>query len=191
VRVLTATHQDLQKKIAGGSFREDLYHRLNVVSIALPPLRDRREDIPLLAAHFLHLAARDMGLEEKYLLPETVSALQTRTWPGNVRELQNLCQQLCVMAPGEHILPEDLPAGMRDDDTAETGEAWTRALRHWTRNALQVGQTDLMGDARRQMEKVVLDCTLQHTGGKRAAAARLLGMGRNTLTRKLKDFEKA
>ena len=189
VRVLTATHQDLQKKIAEGSFREDLYHRLNVISVALPPLRERREDIPLLATHFLNLAARDMGLEEKYLLPETIKVLQSKTWPGNVRQLQNLCQQLCVMAPGEQILPEDLPADLQDNGAGVVGEDWTRALHGWARKALLDGRTDLMGDARHQLEKIILDCALDYTGGKRAEAARLLGLGRNTLTRKLKEFE--
>ncbi|HEY5776414.1 MAG TPA: nitrogen regulation protein NR(I), partial [Xanthomonadales bacterium] len=145
VRVLTATHQDLQKKIAEGSFREDLYHRLNVITIELPPLRERSEDIPLLARHFLRQAAEEMGLEEKHLMPETIRALQQKAWPGNVRQLQNLCQQLCVMAPGEQILPVDLPAGLRDRDAAsEAGASWSEALRNWTRKALFNGQADLM-----------------------------------------------
>jgi two-component system nitrogen regulation response regulator GlnG len=189
VRVLTATHQDLQQKITEGSFREDLYHRLNVITIELPPLRDRGEDIPLLARHFLHQAAEEMGLEEKYLLPETIRALQQKAWPGNVRQLQNLCQQLCVMAPGEQILPEDLPASLREKDFAgESGEPWSEALHSWTRKALFRGQTDLMAEARGELEKIVLDCALEHTGGKRVEAARLLGLGRNTLSRKLKEF---
>jgi two-component system nitrogen regulation response regulator GlnG len=190
VRVLTATHQDLQRKIAEGSFREDLYHRLNVITIELPPLRERTEDIPLLARHFLRQAADDMGLEEKYLLPETIQALQRKAWPGNVRQLQNLCQQLCVMAPGEQILPEDLPARLSEKDPGgEAGDSWAEALRNWTRKALLNGQVDLMTKARGEMEKIVFDCTLEHTGGKRVEAARLLGLGRNTLTRKLRELE--
>jgi len=190
VRVLTATHQDLQKKIADGSFREDLYHRLNVITIELPPLRERSEDVPLLAAYFLRQAARDMGLEEKHLVPETILALQQKSWPGNVRQLQNLCQQLCVMAPGEQILPVDLPDSLKDRNAAtETGDSWTDALQSWTRKALHNGQDDLMATARVKFEKIVLDCALEHTGGKRVEAARLLGLGRNTLTRKLNEFE--
>jgi two-component system nitrogen regulation response regulator GlnG len=190
VRVLTATHQDLQKKIADGSFREDLYHRLNVITIELPPLRERTEDIPLLARHFLRLSAAEMGLEEKHLMPETIRALQQKAWPGNVRQLQNLCQQLCVMAPGEQILPIDLPAGLRDRDAAiESGDSWSEALRNWTRKALLNGQTDLMSTVRSEFEKVILDCALEYTGGKRVEAARLLGLGRNTLTRKLNEFD--
>jgi two-component system nitrogen regulation response regulator GlnG len=190
VRVLTATHQDLQKKIAEGSFREDLYHRLNVITIQLPPLRERNEDIALLSRHFLRQAAHEMGLEEKYLTPETILALQQKTWPGNVRQLQNLCQQLCVMAPGEQILPVDLPASLKDKGSVDgPDESWSEALHNWTREALFNGQTDLMSDARTEFEKIILDCALEHTGGKRVEAARLLGLGRNTLTRKLKELE--
>ena len=190
VRVLTATHQDLQKKIAQGTFREDLYHRLNVITIELPPLRERSEDIALLARHFLREAAEEMGLEKKHLMPETIRALQQKSWPGNVRQLQNLCQQLCVMAPGEQILPVDLPAGLQDRDAASgPDDSWPEALRNWTRAALFSGQTDLMSTVRGEFEKIVLDCALEHTGGKRVEAARLLGVGRNTLTRKLNEFE--
>lgn len=190
VRVLTATHQDLQKKIADGTFREDLYHRLNVISIELPPLRERSEDIALLARHFLRQAAKEMGLEEKYLIPETIRALQQKAWPGNVRQLQNLCQQLCVMAPGEQILPVDLPVSLREKGAAgDAGESWSEALRSWTRKALFDGQADLMPTVRSEFEKVILDCALEHTGGKRVEAARLLGVGRNTLTRKLNELE--
>ena len=190
VRVLTATHQDLQKKIAEGSFREDLYHRLNVITIELPPLRERSDDIALLARHFLSQAAEEMGLEEKHLMPETIQALQQKAWPGNVRQLQNLCQQLCVMAPGEQILPVDLPANLRDRDAAsESSDSWSKALQVWTRKALFSGQVDLMSTARGELEKTILDCALEHTGGKRVEAARLLGLGRNTLTRKLNELE--
>ena len=190
VRVLTATHQDLQKKIAEGSFREDLYHRLNVITIELPPLRERSDDIALLARHFLRQAAEEMGLEEKHLMPETIQALQQKAWPGNVRQLQNLCQQLCVMAPGEQILPVDLPANLKDKDAAsESGDSWSDALRNWTLKALYSGQADLMSTARGEFEKIILECALEHTGGKRVEAARLLGLGRNTLTRKLNEFE--
>lgn len=188
VRVLTATHQDLNKKIADGSFREDLYHRLNVISIELPPLRERSEDIPLLARHFLQQAAQEMGLEQKQLLAETISVLQQKHWPGNVRQLQNVCQQLCVMAPGEQILPEDLPINLRENSN-DGGALWSEALQSWTRKALFTGQKDVMLEARGELEKVILECALDFTDGKRVEAARLLGLGRNTLTRKLKEFE--
>ena len=131
-----------------------------------------------------------MGLEEKYLTPETIRALQQKAWPGNVRQLQNLCQQLCVMAPGEQILPVDLPANLKDKGSVDgPDESWSEALHNWTRKALFNGQTDLMSDARTEFEKIILDCALEHTGGKRVEAARLLGLGRNTLTRKLKELE--
>lgn len=191
VRLLTATHQDLEKKIADGSFREDLYHRLNVITIEIPPLRERSQDIALLARHFLRVAAKEMGLEEKQLLPETVEALQQKSWPGNVRQLQNLCQQLCVMAPGEQILPVDLPRSLADREPVGQGvEPWSASLHNWARNALYNGQTDLMSKARNELERIILDCALEHTGGKRVEAARLLGLGRNTLTRKLKEIER-
>mgnify|MGYP001819400701 FL=1 len=190
VRLLTATHQDLRKKIADGSFREDLYHRLNVITIEIPPLRERSEDIALLARHFLRQAALEMGLEEKYLTPETIHVLQQKAWPGNVRQLQNLCQQLCVMAPGEQVLPVDLPPGLTEKgDLTESGQSWSEALEAWARKALLNGHRDLMSEARSELERVILACALEHTGGKRVEAAKLLGLGRNTLTRKLKELE--
>jgi len=190
VRIVTATHQDLKARIVDGSFREDLYHRLNVITIKLPPLRERDDDIPLLARHFLHQAAIDLELEEKYLLPETIQAMKRKAWPGNVRQLQNLCQQLCVMAPGEQILPEDLPSSLSETDPAAQADGtWSEGLRHWTHSALARGQVDLMAEARQNLERTILDCALDFTGGKRVEAARLLGLGRNTLTRKLKEFE--
>lgn len=190
VRVIAATHQDLEKHIAEGRFREDLFHRLNVINIDLPPLRERVEDIPSLARHFLEQAALDMGLEVKHLRPETLAVLQTRAWPGNVRQLQNVCRQLCVMAPGEQVFPEDLPV-----DSAEPGvgsdarQDWREQLRAWAGKALQAGTPDLMPAVRADMEQVLFDVALDHAGGKRIEAARLLGVGRNTLTRKLKDRE--
>lgn len=190
VRLITATHQDLKQKITQGVFREDLYHRLNVITIKLPPLRERTEDIPLLARHFLQQAAQDMGLEEKHLQPETIQALQAKTWPGNVRQLLNLCQQLCVMVPGDQILPQDLPASLGETElTDQHDEPWLEALRRWTRQALQNEPSNLMARARGELEKTILECALEQSGGRRVEAARLLGLGRNTLTRKLKAFK--
>jgi two-component system nitrogen regulation response regulator GlnG len=189
VRIIAATHQDLEAKIAAGNFREDLYHRLNVINIALPPLRERTVDIPLLASHFLRQAATDMSLEVKRFRPETISLLQSLPWPGNIRQLQNLCQQMCVMAPGEQIFPEDLPGDTTGRAADDNPERWPDNLRHWMKTALRAGRPGLMAQAREKMEKVALDCALEHTGGKRVEAARLLGVGRNTLTRKLKEHE--
>jgi two-component system nitrogen regulation response regulator GlnG len=189
VRVIAATHQDLGALIASGAFREDLYHRLNVITIPLPALRERREDIPALARHFLRQAAREMGLEVKRLRPETVALLQGQSWPGNVRQLQNLCRQLCVMAPGDQVFPEDLPPELMRDGEPGDEQDWRDLLRRWAEAALLRDQPDLMSVARNELETVLLDLALEHTGGKRVEAARLLGLGRNTLTRKLKERE--
>ncbi len=189
VRIIAATHQDLELKIREGRFREDLFHRLNVINIALPPLRERIEDIPLLARHFLVQAAVEMRLEEKQLRPETLEIMKSLPWPGNVRQLQNLCQQMCVMAPGEQIFPEDLPSepGGRSAET-ET-DIWPENLRRWARTALLAGRPGLMAVVRAQLEDVMLQCAMEHTNGRRVEAAKLLGVGRNTLSRKLKERE--
>jgi two-component system nitrogen regulation response regulator GlnG len=189
VRIIAATHQDLEEKVAAGSFREDLYHRLNVINIALPPLRERPADVPLLARFFLRNAAVEMGLEEKRFTQDAIAMLQSLPWPGNIRQLQNLCQQMCVMAPGEQIYPEDLPGELLRDEQATEPDGWPEYLREWMRGALQAGRADLMTTARERLERVALDCALEYTNGKRIEAARLLGVGRNTLTRKLKELE--
>jgi two-component system nitrogen regulation response regulator GlnG len=192
VRIIAATHQDLEAKVRDGSFREDLYHRLNVISIALPPLRERTEDIAMLAQRFLSRVARELGLDEKSLRPETVEILQGFTWPGNVRQLLNLCRQLCVMAPGEQIFPEDLPRELYARDEARNGEnQWPELLGRWARRELSKGRSNLVGRAQADMERVLIECALEQTGGQRQKAAQLLGLGRNTLTRKLKNQETA
>jgi len=189
-RVIAATHQDLEEKIIAGKFREDLYHRLNVIHIGLPPLRDRTEDIAILARRFLVQVASELGLEEKHLRPETIKILETYAWPGNVRQLLNLCRQLCVMAPGDQIFPADLPVDMisRNSSTGAKAE-WTDALRQWARTELVSGKTDLFGRAQDELERALIDCALDQTGGQRQKAAELLGLGRNTLTRKLQKFD--
>ncbi len=189
-RVITATHQDLEQKVRAGSFREDLYHRLNVINIALPPLRSRTGDIAMLARRFLVRVADELGLEEKMLRPETIRILEDYAWPGNVRQLLNLCRQLCVMAPGDQIFPDDLPAELFGQDrTGEAGGAWTEALRRWAGQELQAGGTDLLGRAQVELERVLIDCALDQTDGQRQKAAELLGLGRNTLTRKIQKFD--
>ena len=185
VRIIAATHQQLEVKIREGRFREDLFHRLNVINIALPPLRERIEDIPLLARHFLLQAAIEMRLEEKQLRPETLEIMKSLPWPGNVRQLQNLCQQLCVMAPGEQIFPEDLPGEPSGRHLEFKANKWPESLRRWAQSALLAGRPDLMAEVREQLEDVMLQCALEHTNGRRVEAAKLLGVGRNTLTRKL------
>ena len=189
-RVIAATHQDLEDKVRAGNFREDLYHRLNVIRIGLPPLRDRSEDIAILARRFLVQVAAELGLEEKRLRPETIRVLETYSWPGNVRQLLNLCRQLCVMAPGDQIFPDDLPVEMfgREDETA-TEQVWQSALRKWAQKELAGEQGDLLGRAQFDMERILIECALEKTGGQRQKAAELLGLGRNTLTRKLQKID--
>jgi two-component system nitrogen regulation response regulator GlnG len=190
-RVIAATHQDLEDKIAAGTFREDLYHRLNVIHIGLPPLRERTEDIAILARRFLVQVAAELGLEEKRLRPETVRLLETYSWPGNVRQLLNLCRQLCVMAPGDQIFPEDLPADLFGPSPSREASSveWSESLRQWARKELMAGRTELFGRAQEELERVLIDCALDQTGGQRQKAAELLGLGRNTLTRKLQKIE--
>ncbi len=188
VRIIAATHQDLEEKVREGSFREDLYHRLNVIHIALPALRERREDVGLLARRFLHQAAQELGLEEKVLRADSLKQLEQFDWPGNVRQLQNICRQLSVMAPSEQIFPEDLPAEVRSPARLESRVAghWPEQLRHWAIAELAAGGGNLVGRAQSELERVLIDCVLEQTGGQRIKAAEILGLGRNTLTRKLK-----
>ncbi|MBT8046876.1 MAG: nitrogen regulation protein NR(I) [Gammaproteobacteria bacterium] len=189
-RVITATHQDLEEKVRSGSFREDLYHRLNVINIALPPLRERVEDISILTKRFLEQVAGELGLEEKQLRPETMRILESYRWPGNVRQLLNLCRQLCVMAPGAQVFPDDLPAELLDSGASEAGDvAWSESLRRWASRELLSGGTDLFSRAQAEFERVMIDCALDQTGGQRQKAAELLGLGRNTLTRKKQKFD--
>ncbi|HMB58760.1 MAG TPA: nitrogen regulation protein NR(I) [Xanthomonadales bacterium] len=189
VRIIAATHQDLEAKVADGSFREDLFHRLNVIHIKLPPLRDRKEDIGLLARRFLQQAADELGLEEKHLREDTLRAMEQFNWPGNVRQLLNICRQLSVMAPAEQIFPDDLPAEVlfASRPNQPAGE-WSDELRRWARAELLAGGDNLVGRAQAEMERVLIDCALDQTGGQRIRAAELLGLGRNTLTRKLKTL---
>ena len=190
VRVIAATHQDLVAKVREGGFREDLFHRLNVIHIALPPLRDRTGDIAMLARRFLVQVAHELGLEEKTLRPETVKVLEQLAWPGNVRQLQNLCRQLCVMAPGDQIFPQDIPQEMYGQAKSRNRiDQWPVLLRKWARAELAAGGTDLVGRAQAELEQVLIDCALEQTGGQRQKAAGLLGLGRNTLTRKLQKID--
>jgi two-component system nitrogen regulation response regulator GlnG len=189
-RVIAATHQDLEEKVRAGNFREDLYHRLNVIHIALPPLRERTEDIPILANRFMVQVASELGLEVKRLREETLQLLERYSWPGNVRQLLNLCRQLCVMAPGDQVFPEDLPAELlADQEPSTTTDGWTEALENWARKELLSGRNELFGRAQAELERILIDCALEQTGGQRIKAAELLGLGRNTLTRKLQKMD--
>jgi two-component system nitrogen regulation response regulator GlnG len=187
VRVLAATHQELERRVARGDFREDLYHRLNVVQLPVPALRERREDVPRLASHFLERAARELALERKQLTPGAAETLATLDWPGNVRELENVCRRLTVMTTGSEIHAEDLPAELRPSETAATAD-WQQALEHWARDQLAHGEMGLAETARNQLERTLVRLALDRTGGHRQEAARLLGWGRNTLTRKIRQW---
>ncbi len=189
VRVIAATHQDLEVKVREGSFREDLFHRLNVIHIALPALRDRTEDIAMLARRFMVQVAEELGLEEKHLRPETIKVLEGLHWPGNVRQLQNLCRQLCVMAPGEQIFPEDVPREIVGQQAGQNHtDQWPDLLSNWAKSELSAGGSDLVRRAQTELERVLITAALDQTGGQRQKAAELLGLGRNTLTRKIQKI---
>ncbi|AKC86620.1 nitrogen regulation protein NR(I) [Pseudoxanthomonas suwonensis] len=191
VRVIAATHQDLETLVQQGRFRADLLHRLNVVRLQIPSLRERRSDIPLLAETFLHRAARKLGAGSKRFDPAALAALQAMDWPGNVRELQNLCWRLAALAPGETITVDDLdgvqaPApGSAPATAADAPGEWDRQLGQWALACLQAGARDLHAEARDRFDQALLNAALRHTGGRRVEAAALLGVGRNTVTRKL------
>ncbi len=190
VRVIAATHQNLEQRVRDGLFREDLYHRLNVIRIQLPSLNKRREDIPLLTRHFLGQAAQELGVEPKILRPETENYLSGLDWPGNVRQLENLCRWLTVMASGREIHLEDLPGELRErgSPTASNGPDWETALRTWVGQTLARGEQNLLETALPTFERILIQVALEQTGGHRQDAARLLGWGRNTLTRKIKEL---
>jgi two-component system, NtrC family, nitrogen regulation response regulator GlnG len=189
VRVIAATHQNLEERARTGQFREDLFHRLNVIRIELPPLRARREDIPDLLGHYLGVAARELGVDPKVLTPEVVERLANYGWPGNVRELVNLCRRLTVLAPGSELHLEDLPAELTGAQaTASAGGDWTEALTEWATRQAPSPSRPLLDDALPAFERTLIRVALKHTQGHRQDAARLLGWGRNTLTRKLKEL---
>jgi two-component system nitrogen regulation response regulator GlnG len=189
VRIIAATHQNLEELVRQGRFREDLFHRLNVIRIHLPALRDRREDIPLLMRHFLAQAAKELGCETKTLLPDAVERLKQLSWPGNVRQLENTARWLTVMASGKQIHAEDLPPELGGAVTEQArDEPWQAVFRRWVRQSLKQGQGALLDQALPAFEQILIQTALEHTGGRRQEAARLLGWGRNTLTRKIKEL---
>jgi two-component system nitrogen regulation response regulator GlnG len=190
VRIIAATHQNLESLVKEGRFREDLFHRLNVIRIHLPSLRERREDVPLLMQHFLAEAAKELSVEAKSLLPETVESLKRADWPGNVRQLENMARWLTVMASSQEIHIEDLPPELSDaQQDRQQALDWRGALRQWARSSLQQGQSNLLSIATPAFETIMIEVALEHTGGRRQDAAKLLGWGRNTLTRKIKELE--
>ena len=188
VRIIAATHQDLEQRVRQGDFREDLFHRLNVIRIHLPPLRERSEDIPRLAEFFLADAARELGGETKRIDAETLDYLSRLDWPGNVRQLQNVCRWLTVMSPGQEVHLEDLPPELQAQEAAAEAQDWSTALRRWADQRLMAGAVDVADEAGERFERVLIETALKHTAGRRQEAARLLGWGRNTLTRKIKEL---
>ncbi len=189
VRIITATHRNLARLVEEGSFREDLYHRLNVIRVHVPRLNERRSDIPLLAKHFLNRAATNLGGEAKTLRPETLEHLRSLEWPGNVRQLENTCNWLTVMAPGREIHIDDLPPELLDAPPSTTPDTdWQSMLRAWIRDRLQSGDQKILDQALPEFETAMIEVALEHTGGRKRDAAELLGWGRNTLTRKLAEL---
>ena len=189
VRVIAATHQDLETRVKEGLFREDLYHRLNVIRLRLPALRERREDIPLLARHFLQTSAREQGVEPKKLSDAALKYLSQLPWGGNVRQLQNVCHWLTVMAPGQNIDSADLPPELLSAEMAVMpGDNWTRLLAREADAALVRGEIGIIDGLTQEFEKTLISVALKHTGGRRIEAANLLGLGRNTLTRKIQEL---
>ena len=175
--------------MADGRFREDLFHRLNVIRIHLPPLRARREDIPLLARAFLKSSAAELGVETKALLPETEDYLKRLPWPGNVRQLENTCRWLTVMAPGPTVRIDDLPPELRDTGgPGGDGDGWREGLRRLIEQKLSQGEGNILEQLNPEFERILLQAALAHTGGRKQDAAIKLGWGRNTLTRKLKEL---
>ena len=186
VRVIAATHQPLEALVADGRFRTDLLHRLDVVRLRLPPLRERREDVPLLASRFLAAAAGKLQAPAKRLSTAALERLQAHDWPGNVRELENLCWRLAALAPGATLGVHDLDEAAGPlASSANEGDAWENALADWARAQLRDGAPDLHAQARSRLDNVLLQAALAHSDGHRGAAAEKLGVGRNTLTRKL------
>lgn len=191
VRIVAATHQDLEKRVREGNFRDDLFHRLNVIRIKIPALRQRREDIPQLTQHFLKLAAQELSVEAKSIQADVTQHLSNLEWPGNVRQLENTCRWLTVMAAGHDILLDDLPTDLiegGDDTVPVEDQNWPEALKRWAEQQLLQGEKQLLDIAMPEFEQTMIRTAIKHTGGRKQDAAKLLGWGRNTLTRKIKEL---
>jgi two-component system nitrogen regulation response regulator GlnG len=187
VRVIAATNQDLESRVREGLFREDLYHRLNVIRLRLPSLRERRDDIPLLARHFLAKSARELGVEVKRLSDSAMAYLSARDLAGNVRQLENICHWLTVMSPTQLIEIGDFPPELRESVDTASGD-WLAALGREADRRLAGGEKDIMENLSKSFEKTLIAKALAHTGGRRIEAAGLLGIGRNTITRKIGEL---
>ncbi|MDD2884504.1 MAG: nitrogen regulation protein NR(I) [Dechloromonas sp.] len=188
VRVIAATHQNLETRVKDGLFREDLFHRLNVIRIRLPALRERREDIPLLTRHFLQKSARELGVETKRLSEAAIKYLSGLDFQGNVRQLENLCHWLTVMAPGQQVEIGDLPGELREAVPSLVASSWENALENEVDRMLVSGTPDIHGVLAQTFERILISRALAHTGGRRIEAAQALGIGRNTITRKISEL---
>jgi two-component system, NtrC family, nitrogen regulation response regulator GlnG len=189
VRVIAATHQDLEARVASGAFREDLLHRLNVIRIGIPPLRERREDIPDLLRHYLAVAAQELGVEPKTLSSAAEQLMVAGEWPGNVRQLVNACRRLTALAPGREIKAGDVPVDLGGvAPSSDAASDWTQLLAEWAARQLDAGSKRLLDEALPDLERTLIRATLARSHGRRQDAARLLGWGRNTLTRKMREL---
>jgi two-component system, NtrC family, nitrogen regulation response regulator GlnG len=189
VRVIAATNQDLAEGVESGRFREDLFHRLNVMRIRIPPLRERPEDIPLLLEHYLRKAADELSVPGKTMSAEVLDRFGAFDWPGNVRQLVNTCQRLTVVAPGREIRVSDLPPELGPPAEAPShSQDWTDGLAAWAQRRLEIGKEPLLGDAMAAFERTLIRVAMARAGGRRQDAARLLGWGRNTLARKIREL---
>ena len=189
VRIIAATHQDLEERVRQNLFREDLFHRLNVIRLRLPNLRERREDIPLLTRHFLQKSARELGVECKQIAETTLAHLCGMDFPGNVRQLENLCHWLTVMAPGQTIEIADLPVELREPSGHGTLSDWLAGLAHEADRLIVSSPGEVHERLSRDFERTLIRRALVATGGRRIEAAQLLGIGRNTLTRKIQELD--
>ena len=187
VRVIAATHQNLEARVRKEEFREDLFHRLNVIRIQIPALHERSEDIPLLLQHFMYSSAKELETEPKRLVDEVVEYLSTLNWPGNVRQLENTCRWLTVMAAGNEIHMQDLPLRMLENDMDDSGD-WRNLLREWADGEFAKGSDTIWDRVLPEFERVMIEAAMKKTKGRRQQAAKLLGWGRNTLTRKIQEL---
>ncbi|MDA9902474.1 nitrogen regulation protein NR(I) [Gammaproteobacteria bacterium] len=189
VRIIAATHQNLEQLVEQHLFREDLFHRLNVIRIHIPKLADRREDIPKLANHFLNSAAKELNTESKILNADTEQYLTRLEWPGNVRQLENFCRWITVMASGREVHINDLPPELKEHEEQLVNPLdWTNGLRLWADKQLTLGNKSILNEITPIFERTMIDIALKHSAGGKREAANLLGWGRNTLTRKLKKL---
>lgn len=192
VRIIAATHQNLEKLVDENRFREDLYHRLNVIRVHLPRLADRREDIPELMDHFFQKAARELEMESKVLSQEAQDFFYNLPWPGNVRQLENTCRWLTVMAAGREVLLSDIPPELRGEASEQQPNRdgdWHVSLCRWAERQLRLGHREILTEAVPQFERAMIGVALEYTAGRKKDAAELLGWGRNTLTRKLQEYK--